>query len=190
MRGTFDQAYFDAAYAWDPDPWRLSGAYEREKYAVTLEVLPKLRYEFGLEVGCSIGILTAELTSRCELVLALDAAQAALDEAKRRCSNIANVRFERMFVPGQWPSAIFDLILLSEVIYYMDEEDVERLASRAVQALARSGDIILVHWTGETDYPLSGDEAAELFINLVAPTAEPVRQDRYPTFRLDVLSRR
>ena len=79
MRKTLDTAFFDAAYAWDPDPWRLSSDYEREKYATTLEALPKQRYESALEVGCSIGILTRELASRCSLLLALDAAQAALD---------------------------------------------------------------------------------------------------------------
>jgi trans-aconitate methyltransferase len=190
MRKTLDTSFFDAAYAWDPDPWRLSSAYEREKYAITLEALPKQRYEFALEVGCSIGILTRELASRCSQLLALDTAHAALDQAKRRCADVANVRFERMFVPGQWPGGTFDLILLSEVVYYMDEQDVARLASRAVQALAPSGDVELVHWTGETNYPLSGDEAAELFINAMAPSVKVARQDRYPTFRLDVLSRR
>jgi SAM-dependent methyltransferase len=190
MGKTFDTAFFEAAYASDPDPWRLSSDYEREKYAITLEALPKKRYEFALEVGCSIGILTRDLASRCSLLLALDAAQAALDQAERRCADLANVRFERMFVPGQWPGGTFDLILLSEVVYYLDEEDVARLASRAVRALAPSGDVELVHWTGETNYPLTGDEGAELFINAMAPSAKVVRQDRYSTYRLDVLSRR
>jgi hypothetical protein len=30
----------------------------------------------------------------------------------------------------------------------------------------------------------------ELFIHSIAPSLEVVRQDRYPTYRLDVLSRR
>jgi hypothetical protein len=92
-----------------------------------------------------------------------------------------------MFVPEQWPQEVFDLILLSEVVYYMDEQDVGRLASKAAHSLAASGDIVLVHWTGETDYPLTGDEAAGLFIDLIAPSVEVVRRDPY---RLDVLSRR
>jgi cyclopropane fatty-acyl-phospholipid synthase-like methyltransferase len=190
MRKTLGRAYFDAAYAAGPDPWNLSSDYERAKYAITLEALPKQRYEFALEVGCSIGILTRELASRCDRLLALDAAQAALDQAKRRCADVATMRFEQMFVPGQWPGGLFDLILLSEVVYYMDEQDVAGLASKAVQALASSGDIVLVHWTGETHYPLSGDEAAELFIKSTERSVEVVRQDRYPTYRLDVLSRR
>ena len=190
MGKSLDTSYFEAAYAWAPDPWNLAGDYEREKYAVTLAALPKQSYESALEVGCSIGILTRELASRCDRLLSLDAAQAALDQAKHRCADVAAVRFEQMFVPEQWPQEVFDLILLSEVVYYMDEQDVGRLASKAAHSLAASGDIVLVHWTGETNYPLTGDEAAGLFIDLIAPSVEVVRRDRYPTYRLDVLSRR
>ncbi len=188
-RGTLDAAFFDAAYAWGPDPWNLASDYEREKYAITLKALPKQHYKSALEVGCSIGILTRELASRCDSLLALDAAQAALDQAKFRCADLPAVRFERTFVPVQWPHGLFDLILLSEVIYYLDEQDLSRLASKAVEALTRQGDLVLVHWTGETDYPLTGDKAAELFIDFVAPSVEVVRQDRYPTYRVDVMSR-
>jgi hypothetical protein len=46
-----------------------------------------------------------------------------------------------------------------------------------------------VHWTGPTDYPLSGDEAAELFIAGVAPFMQVRRQDRTADYRLDLLRR-
>jgi predicted TPR repeat methyltransferase len=155
-----------------------------------LAALPQQSYESALEVGCSIGILTRELASRCERLLSLDAAQAALNQAKHRCADVAAVRFEQLFAPEQWPQEVFDLILLSEVVYYMDEQDVGRLASTAAHSLAASVDIVLVHWTGETNYPLTGDEAAGLFIDLIAPSVEVVRRDRYPTYRRDMLSRR
>ena len=188
---TFNAAFFDEAHAsWGSDPWNFSGDYERDKYAVTLKALPKQRYASALEVGCSIGILTRELASRCDRLLALDAAQAAIDQAAARCADLSAVRFERMFVPAEWPPGLFDLILLSEVIYFLDETDLARLASKTVEAVADPGDLVLVHWTGETYFPLTGDRGAELFIELVAPAVKVVRQDRHPTYRVDVLSRR
>ena len=54
----------------------------------------------------------------------------------------------------------------------------------------RRGDIVLVHWTRETNYPLSGDEAVEQFIGAMGESAILVRRDRYPSFRLDVLTGR
>src|SRR5271170_2807024 len=128
---TLRPEYFDALYMADPDPWKFAASpYERGKYELTLDALPKPRYRSALEVGCSIGVLTRSLTSRCDALVAIDAAQTALVEARRRCADLPGVRFEHMFVPEQWPDGDFELILLSEIIYYLNPEDVGRLAAR------------------------------------------------------------
>ena len=178
--------YFDDLYALDPDPWRFAQSdYERDKYAATLAALPRERYAAALEVGCSIGVLTRQLAGRCDALLSLDVAAAALDRARERCADRPGVRFERRRVPTEWPDGTFDLILLSEVVYYLDRDDVRQLAAR-VGAAARTGcDIVLVHWLGETHYPLSGDEAADLFIATVA--ADVVERRRDKAYRLDIL---
>ena len=70
-------------------------------------------------------------------------------------------RPDQMFVPDEWPDGQFELILRSEVIYYLSREDVARLASRVTRSLSRGGSVILVHWTGLTNYPLSGGVVIE-----------------------------
>jgi cyclopropane fatty-acyl-phospholipid synthase-like methyltransferase len=182
--------YFDALYTADPDPWKFAESpYESKKYALTLEAMSKPRYRSALEVGCSIGVLTRSLASRCDALIAIDAAQTPLLEARRRCEGLPGVRLEQMFVPDQWPDGDFELILLSEVVYYLSRDDVGRLAERVANSLIKGGSVILVHWTGPTNYPLSGDEAATLFIERVGPGYVVDRADRYAEFRLDVLSR-
>jgi cyclopropane fatty-acyl-phospholipid synthase-like methyltransferase len=182
--------YFDALYTADPDPWKFAASpYERNKYALTLEAMPKPRYRSALEIGCSIGVLTRSLASRCDKLVAIDAAQTPLVEARRRCADLPGVRLEQMFVPEQWPSGDFELILLSEVVYYLSREDVGRLAARVSNSMIKGGSVILVHWTGPTNYPLSGDEAAALFIEGIGPGYVVERADRCAEFRLDVLSR-
>jgi len=189
-RPTLRPEYFDSLYTEDLDPWKFATSpYERGKYTLTLNAMPKPRYRSALEVGCSIGVLTRSLASRCDAVIAIDAAQTPLAEARRRCADLSGVRFEQMFVPEQWPDGVFELILLSEVVYYLSPEDVARLASRVTRSLSRGGSVILVHWTGPTNYPLSGDEAATLFIERIQTTCVLKRGDRYRQFRLDVLSR-
>jgi 2-polyprenyl-3-methyl-5-hydroxy-6-metoxy-1,4-benzoquinol methylase len=188
---TLGPAYFDAIYASDSDPWKFaSSAYERDKYAATLAALPRARYACAFEAGCSIGVLTHDLAFRCDDLLAVDAAEAPLREAVNRCAGFPTVRFERMFVPDQWPEAVFDLIVLSEVVYYLHPTDVKRLAERVSTTLQHEGDVVLVHWTGETNYPLTGDEAAELFIAAMRDSAPIKRHERSKAFRLDVLRRR
>ena len=187
---TLRPEYFDALYTADPDPWKFAASpYERGKYEITLDAMPKPRYRSALEVGCSIGVLTRSLASRCDTLIAIDAAQTPLLEARRRCADLPGVRFEHMFVPDQWPDGAFELILLSEVVYYLSRDDVGRLAAKVTNSLAQGGSVILVHWTGLTNHPLSGDEAAALFIERIGPACVVDRADRYAEFRLDVLSR-
>jgi SAM-dependent methyltransferase len=190
-RETLPAAYFDRLYATDSDPWRFASSdYEAAKYTATLAALSKARYRSALEVGCSIGVLTSQLALRCDHLIAVDTAATALDQARRRCAAQTWTAFARLFVPGQWPVGSFDLILLSEIVYYLTPADVERLADRASGSLRVSGEILLVHWTGPTDYPLSGDAAAEALIAATDPFLRVVRQQREEAYRLDLLARR
>ena len=187
---TLPAAYFESLYAAEPDPWAFASSdYEREKYAATLVALPRPHYARALEIGCSIGVLTRMLAGRCDAVVALDVAETALAAARTRCADRPGVAFHRMAVPGDWPPGQFDLILLSEVVYYLDQADVTRLIARLRQALAPEADVVLVHWTGETDYPLTGDAAATLVIEGTADVLAVTRQERAAGYRLDVLRR-
>ncbi|MDB5373969.1 MAG: methyltransferase type 12 [Belnapia sp.] len=182
--------YFETLYAAAPDPWDFAtSGYEAGKYAATLAALPRPHYAAALEIGCSIGVLTQMLAARCDRLLALDVAEGALATARARCAGLPVLDFRRMAVPGNWPEGSFDLILLSEVVYYLDRADVARLVERVCAALQPGGDVVLVHWTGATDYPLSGDAAAEAFIADAAGRLALMRQQRAERYRLDLLRR-
>jgi predicted TPR repeat methyltransferase len=184
-------AHFERLYAADPDPWNFTGSdYERDKYAATLAALPRAVYPRALEIGCSIGVLTAALAPRCESLLAIDVADTALAAARRRCATLPWVGFRRAQAPQDWPSeGPFDLILLSEVLYYFGPADLDRMAGRVAGSLALGGDVLLVHWTGDTNYPLSGDAASSRFIAAVASIAAVAHEARAPRYRLDLLRR-
>ena len=161
---TIKPDYFDALYAADADPWRFrTSDYERDKYAATLGALSRPRYRTALEVGCSIGVFTRQLATRCECLFAVDASTVALATARKACSACSNITFEACTVPAKFPPGPFDLIVLSEVIYYLDAPDVHRLAARCADALAPDGEVVTCHWLGETDYPLTGAMASDLF---------------------------
>lgn len=181
--------YFDGMYADDLDPWRFATSdYERDKYAATLASLPRPHYASGLEIGCSIGVFTRQLAGRCDNLIAIDVVASVLDAARKACSDQPHVSFARCVVPGEWPKGRFDLVVISEVAYFLDRTDLARLAERVTGALLPGGDIVLVHWLGETDFPLSGDEAAD---GLIAQTGfAPLHQSRAEQYRIDVLRAR
>ena len=110
---------------------------------------------------------------------------ADLVEARARCAGDINVRFEQASAPDKWPDGAFDLILLSEVVYYLTRDGVEALAARVNRGLTPDGHVLLVHWVRETDYPLSGDDAVGLFL-AQCPRLQIIRQERTADYRLDL----
>ena len=189
MSGTsWGSGVFDRLYAQSADPWDFEGsAYERAKYDATLEALGGRHFADLLEVGCSIGVLTARLASRADRVLAVDVAQAALDRAAWRCQALPQVAFRLASVPEEFPAGSFDLILFSEVLYFLDAQDVAETASLAQTALRPGGLVVLVNWTGETNTPTTGEEAASLF-EKSAPRLRVLERRVHPTYRLDVMT--
>jgi SAM-dependent methyltransferase len=162
--------------------------YERDKYDHTLSVLSDRRYADAFEVGCANGVLTLRLADICDRLLAIDVSETALKNAKARCAERPDVRFERMVFPRETPrEAGFDLIVLSEVAYYWDDADFVRAASWLAAGVRPGGRIVMVHWTGETDYPQTGDQAASGMISLLGDPFAIARQERREGYRLDLL---
>lgn len=149
--------YFDEVYAKGPDPWGFTSRwYEARKYAVTLAALPAPRYGRALEVGCSVGVLTQQLAERCDSLLAMDPSAAALDAARQRVPS--HVELRQGSVPQRWPSGPWDLVVLSEVLYYLDAGDLAALLDLVEADLAPGGTVVACHWRHPvTDYPQTGD---------------------------------
>ena len=161
---TIAAGWFDALYRAEDDPWGFrTSDYEREKYAATLAALNRPRYPAALEIGCAIGVLTARLAMRCDALLAIDGSETALQAARRECAEHDHVTFAEGMVPKDFPEGRYDLIVLSEVLYYLSPADLTVLAGQCCAALRPRGEMVLCHWLGETDYPLPGREASDLF---------------------------
>lgn len=186
-------ARFDALYCANIDPWdfRTSG-YERDKYAATLAALPRPRYRRALEVGCSIGELSRRLRTRADEVLGLDVSPVAITEARRVHGDRPGLRFEVAELPRQWPDGAFDLVVLSEVLYFMEPEEIDTLVPHVVASLEPNGHVVSVCWTGENDSTLDGDGAATRFIGGFERSGigDLLFARREPLYRLDVLQRR
>ena len=153
---------FDALYSSDPDPWGFeTSAYEHAKYDATLAAIEGRRYASVLEVGCSIGVLSERLLRVSDRLVALDVSSVALETARARVPGATFVRAE---VPHDWPAGAYDLVVFSEVLYFLEPAEVKAVARLAVRDLLPDGRIVLVNWLGECDMTLDGREAADLFV--------------------------
>jgi predicted TPR repeat methyltransferase len=186
-----DAAYFAALYDANPDPWNFtSSAYENQKYQVTMAALEGRRFTRAFEIGCSIGVITRRLAPSCEALLAVDIVDSALAAAQARCADMSHVRFGNVRLPDQWPAGqTFDLILISEMLYFLAPPDITRLAHLAADSLLPGGIVLLVNYTEQIDEPSTGDQAAEIFIAATRTSLAPTLQDRHEKFRIDRLQR-
>jgi predicted O-methyltransferase YrrM len=180
MSKRLPDVYFDQMYADADDPWELSTRwYEQRKYALTLAMLPKRRYRHAFEPGCSIGTLTAQLTLRCDHVTAVDVAEAAVRSADVRLEHAGcrdRVTLTRSSLDAAWPPGPFDLLVLSEVAYYLEADTLAGVLERECARLQPGTNVVAAHWRHPVaDYPLTGDAAH----TIIAQTPGLISLGRY-----------
>jgi SAM-dependent methyltransferase len=156
---TVDAGYFRDRYAASPDPYGLAERwYEARKYAISVALLPRERYGAAFEPGCSIGVLTTMLAPRCDRLLACDVVPEAVASARARTAGLPGVQVLQRAVPAEWPPHSFDLIVLSELLYYFDDADLDQVLRLGIGALRPGGHLLAVHWRHPAPHPRTGDE--------------------------------
>lgn len=159
-----DPLHFDPLYQDGDDPWGFRTRwYERRKRAVLLAALPQPRYGRAVEIGCANGELAAALAPRCADLLACDFHPLALAHARRRLARFRQVRVEQRCLPRDWPAGRFDLVVLSEMGYYLAEPELRELADAAAAALTAAGVVVACHWRHpDADQLLASDRVHQL----------------------------
>lgn len=185
LGGTLSSAYFEQIYDENNDPWDFeTSEYEKAKYAHTIQSLGNKHFSSGLEIGCSIGVLTEMLAQHCDALLSIDISAKALETAKKRLESNPNVDFKVAAIPDGFPEGKFDLIVMSEVGYYLSLTDLKRSIDRIEEQLLIGGTLVIIHWTHYVkDYPLTGDEVHEAFSE---SKLKHLHGDRTKDYRLDV----
>jgi SAM-dependent methyltransferase len=182
---TTTQQFFEAMYRKTRDPWSFcSNGYEQERYSATLRALNHRRYRHAFEPGCSIGILTARLAAICDRVDSSDISPTAVERAREFCEHLTNVNVQCSSVLDDLPPGMFDLIVLSEIGYYFDQQELFRMGSRVVDKLEPSGILLAVHWLGQSaDHLLEGDVVHEILATLKGLSLD--FSQRHVGFRVD-----
>ena len=180
---------FEARYRADADPWRtLSDPAERAKAAHVLAACGDGPFAAALELGCGIGALTADLAPRCASLLALDAAPTAVAAARARLARWPHARVTVATIPGELPDGEFDLVVASEVLYYLPPAALEVVIAWLPAALVPGGRVVAVHWTGTApDLELSADAVHAALSGVPGLAAR--RAERGPSYLLGAFER-
>jgi glycosyltransferase involved in cell wall biosynthesis/peptidoglycan/xylan/chitin deacetylase (PgdA/CDA1 family) len=137
--------------AWDqvfskPDPWGYVSAYEQEKYAFTLELVPEGAGQV-LEIACAEGFFTEKLASRVGGLTAVDISEVALKRARTRCASLRNVSFAKLDLTADPIPGNNDVVICSEVLYYLtNREQLAWVVGRLRDALREGGRLVSAHY--------------------------------------------
>jgi LmbE family N-acetylglucosaminyl deacetylase len=181
---------FAQLYAADDDPWHVAdGWYERRKRKVLLASLPREHYGTAVEPGCGLGLLTRDLAPRCDRLYAFDPVPAAVSRTAAAVGDLSHVDVHNGSIPDGLPVGPVDLLVYSELLYYLDDTDLTATIEASAEALRPGGDLVAVHWRPwAPEAPRDGAEAHERL--LAHPAFEQVVAHTDESFLLHVLRRR
>ena len=150
----YDRHHFERMFAERQDPWSYATPYETLKYEQTLEMVPADRPARALELACAEGRFTALLAPRVGRLVASDISEVALNRARERCAAHDNVEYVRMDLLKDPLPGRFDLIVCSEVLYYLPDRDaLARIARKLAEGLEPGGCLIAAHTNVRVDDP-------------------------------------
>tara|TARA_R110002020_G_scaffold113518_29_gene261203 strand:+ start:2160 stop:2735 length:576 start_codon:yes stop_codon:yes gene_type:complete len=183
-------AVFETLYRSNLDPWDYeTSGYEQDKYRMTLAALPRERYRSVVEIGCSIAVLGEKLAGRADRYLGLDVSPTAVDAAALRLADLPWAAAITGEVPEGWPDGRYDLVVLSEILYFLSAPEIAELATLVARDTEAGGDCMVVNWLGETDTALTGEEAGALFLAELGRhrIVRPKHDYQHPFYRLSVV---
>src|SRR6185437_9216888 len=142
-----------------------------------------------VDLGAGLGVLAAALAPRSRRLLALDAAPTAVAAAAERLAPWPHAEARVAALAADLPAARFDLVVASEILYYLAAGDFEATLEWLDRALAPGGRVVAVHWLGDADdLHRSADDVHDALAR--RPRLTPVATTRASTYRLDVLAAR
>ncbi|HEX5407810.1 MAG TPA: class I SAM-dependent methyltransferase [Pseudonocardiaceae bacterium] len=173
----------------DDDPWGVATKwYERRKRAMVLAALPNQRYGTAVEPACGTGFLTRELAGRCDRVLASDPVPSAVRRCREHTADLSNVDVSIGTLPDLPPEPA-DLVVFSEILYYLGDDDLTASVAAAVELLRPGGQLIAVHWLPwAAEAPRDGAAAHRFLLAHTGLTPQVEHVDE--RFVLHVLGRR
>ncbi|HYQ68913.1 bifunctional PIG-L family deacetylase/class I SAM-dependent methyltransferase [Actinophytocola sp.] len=181
---------FAELYDGNADPWGVTESwYERRKRAVALACLPTEEYGTVVEPACGLGALTQDLAARARHVIAFDPVAEAVKQTSENTAHLPNVEVRQAALPTGLPDGPLDLAVFSEILYYLDDDDLAETITRTVAALRPGGHVLAVHWLPwAAEAPRDGMDAHRHL--LAHPELDALVEHTDEQFVVNVLRRR
>lgn len=197
-------ADFEARYRANPDPWGYTTSdYERRKYDATLAACGSGPFAHALELGASIGVFSEMLAPRCAQLTTIDASPTAVAAALARLAGAPRLTLETRrrrqappnivvllgTIPAALPDHRFDLVVASEILYYLSGPELARTLERLESCTVPGARLVAVHWRpAGPERPLDAERVHAVLGE--QPWLAPLASAHTDDYLLDVLERR
>lgn len=147
-----DLAGFDRKFTDNDDPWRTFSdrdeAYKRRAILHGLGLGPIGRV---LEVAAGNGSNSVALARAALRLDATEGTASGTDLVRRAVGEDQRVRVRQLVLPGRFPSAAYDAVVVAEILYYLSPSDMAQVARDVAAHLRAGGRLVLAHH--RVDYP-------------------------------------
>ena len=100
-------------------------------------------------------------------LLCIDVSKQAVQLASQRLEAFEHVTVENRKIPEDFYEQKFDLIVISEVAYYLTFDELGEFIEQLKQALNPEGEILCCHWRHDIqDFELNAQKSIKAFNNL------------------------
>jgi SAM-dependent methyltransferase len=183
---------FERKFRENIDPWNYtSSSFESFKRQVLIRACGLAKCGRVLELGCANGETTRALTRISFRLSAVDGSATAIAAAERQLAGSARVSFSRLTVPEQMPRGPFDLVIISELAYYLPEHRLSLLGRRVSACLASGGRVVILnHRRMFDDASQHPALAHRRLISLLKRSHALIKHAQFPRFVVTSLVRR
>jgi SAM-dependent methyltransferase len=137
---------FERKFQKNIDPWNYTySPFERFKRGVLLRACGLTKHGRVLELGCANGETTLALSRISLRLLAVDGSVTAIAKARQRLARSCNVDFSCLILPEEMPRGPFDLIVISEIAYYLPQHRLSLLGRQVTASLASGGRAVVLN---------------------------------------------
>jgi SAM-dependent methyltransferase len=128
------------------------------------------------------------LAPRCERLVTVDVSPTAVAQARSRLAGHAAVDPIVGAIPAAVPPLPFDLVVASEILYYLSDEDLAATLSLLRRCMVAGAELVAVHWRPPgPERPRDAEQAHAALAS--APWLASVRRDETDDYLLEVFRR-
>jgi SAM-dependent methyltransferase len=139
-------AGFAAKFAGDDDPWRTFTARdEAVKRTAILRAIGDRPVGRVLELASGNGSNSAAIARKALRLDATEGTREGVDLTARAVAAWPRACASLLVLPGRPPRAVYDVIVIAEILYYLSARDMARVAREMAARLTPGGTIVLAH---------------------------------------------